>query len=103
MLSHTTTPRAPAVLYAQDKNQIFLTIDLQDVQEHELVKSDSQVSFKTVKDTIPYEFNLELFSKVDEKVNSLYLVQTLSAFLNMPIHFHSKCCLFDLHCFVHFY
>ena len=68
MLSHTSEPRAPTVLYAQDKNQIFLTIDLQDVQEHELVKDDSHVTFKTVKDNVSYGFNLELFSKVEEKV-----------------------------------
>jgi prostaglandin-E synthase len=56
--------RHPTVLYAQDKKNIFLTIDLQDIGDHTLNTTDSQVSFHTTKNGTAFGFEIELFDKV---------------------------------------
>lgn len=66
-VSLPTPQKTPSVLYAQDKNQIFVTIDLQDVQEHSLSTTAERISFSTVKDQTRFEFGFELYDKVDEK------------------------------------
>lgn len=65
-----TATRTPNVLYAQDKNSIFLTIDLQDVIEPKITTAANKVEFDAEKENVKYHFNIELFENVKEEVIS---------------------------------
>jgi prostaglandin-E synthase len=59
--------RLPNVLYAQDKKNIFLTIDLQDIQEkHNIKTTDQTIQFDAEKEGIHYGFQIDLFDKVKQ-------------------------------------
>jgi prostaglandin-E synthase len=59
------TSRFPTVLYAQDKKHLFLTIDLQDIQDHQLdLKEDSIYFDTTLSSGIHYQFKIDFFGKV---------------------------------------
>jgi hypothetical protein len=64
----TATSRTPTVLYAQDKTQIFLTIDLADVKNHVLKTEPNYVSFSTEKNGVSYAFSIELFDSIKDVI-----------------------------------
>ncbi|KAJ3323168.1 hypothetical protein HDV06_002180 [Boothiomyces sp. JEL0866] len=75
MTSTPATPvRAPQVLYAQDKKNIFLTINLQDVETPDVKLTENNVSFTGSSNGSPYAFNIELFDAV--KPETLHKVET---------------------------
>ena len=62
-----STQRSPNVLYAQDKKNIFLTIDLQDIQDaHNIKTTEQTIQFDAEKDGIHYGFQIDLFDKVKQ-------------------------------------
>lgn len=66
----TAAARTPTVLYAQDKTQVFLTIDLADVKEHVLKTEPTSVSFSTEKNGVSYGFSMELFDSVKDVISN---------------------------------
>ncbi|KAJ3314001.1 hypothetical protein HDV04_001307 [Boothiomyces sp. JEL0838] len=69
-----TTVRAPQVLYAQDKNKIFLTVNLQDAENTDVKLTANNVSFSGSSNGIPYAFDIELFGEVQP--STLHKVET---------------------------
>lgn len=67
MMAATAT-LTPNVLYAQNKDQIFLTIDLQDVKEPKVETTATSVTFNAQKDAQKYHFEIELFDNVKPEV-----------------------------------
>jgi hypothetical protein len=66
----TANSRIPTVLFAQDKAQIFLTIDLADVKDHVLKTEPEAVSFSTEKNGVSYAFSIELFDSVKDVISN---------------------------------
>jgi hypothetical protein len=64
------TSRTPNVLYAQDKNVIFLTIDLQDVTDPHITTTATNFGFDAEKENVKYHFDIELFDNVKPEVIS---------------------------------
>ena len=58
----------PPVLYAQDKNSIFLTINLQDCKVEELVGSETGLTFKGKSHETDYAWDLKLYDNVQPEV-----------------------------------
>ncbi|KAJ7982440.1 HSP20-like chaperones superfamily protein [Quillaja saponaria] len=57
--------RHPSVKWAQRSDKIYVTIDLPDAKEVKLKLPDGKFFFSANKDGVPYEFDIELFDKVN--------------------------------------
>jgi len=64
----------PIVVWAQRKDQVFVSIDLQDVKDPQIVLEPTKLSFKGTAGGKHYETDLELFQEID-KEKSKYVVR----------------------------
>jgi len=64
----------PPVVWAQRKDQVFLSIDLQDVKDPQIVLEPHKLFFKGTAGGRHYDTNLELYNEID-KEKSKYVVR----------------------------
>ncbi len=59
---------APTVLWAQRTNEIFLTIDLMDIENPQVNLTAEELHFQGRSQDKDYEVNLKFYSKIDPEV-----------------------------------
>jgi len=59
---------APTVLWAQRTNEIFLTIDLMDIENPQVNLTAEKLHFQGRSQGKDYEVDLKFFSKIDPEV-----------------------------------
>jgi len=74
MTTKSAKPLLPQLLWAQTKDAIFLTVDLQDVSDLKVDLSEENLSFHAVAHGETYEFDLPLFETIS-KQESKYAAQ----------------------------
>ena len=67
-LQMTKMVRNPTLLWAQRKTHLLLTIDLADVKNFDLEKTQDKLVFSAEKDGVEYKFSLDLYASVDAEV-----------------------------------
>ncbi|KAJ6831640.1 uncharacterized protein M6B38_347715 [Iris pallida] len=60
--------RHPTVAWAQRSDKIYLTIELPDAKDVNLkLEPEGKFIFSATRDGVPYEFDIELFDKINDK------------------------------------